>query len=999
MKKFLLASAGLFSCVFFSVKVTAQCTVEASVAPAEVVCGDCATLVAYGQGQGLQVFNENFNSGVPVGWDTTQQALFSNPCSPAGADGTTHIWFGNSSGVPRFLTTKSYDFSNATAGVTICFDMLYAVQTGDPATAPCEGPDEPGEGVHLQYSIDGGNTWIDIQYFDPNGGSDPLFINWNNWCFQLPQAALTPNTKIRWYQEIDSGADYDHWGLDNVAIYYNDPTYNIVWQHDGYAYGQGSSGGANPNPACPHQTTDYVVTMSNGSQTCSDTIRINVVSPTLEVNAGPDMRVCEGECATIHATAKVVKRPAKTPRYFNGEVTPIATILGTSTTININITDLNLTAVQPGSITEVCISGLTFFGFGGFPNPTLQTIGDLNLYLVCPDGTKIVLVPSGITTSPDPLTGYTNTCFTPVSTNDIAAGTPPYTGDFMPNEPLDNLAGCAANGVWQIEVAPSQNLLFGQGFFTGWSISFNDPEISYTAELSWEPTAGLSDSNSLQPIVCPAQDITYTLTASDTAGCLTASDAVNITVDTTDLNITATLTNPNCGSSDGAINLTVSGGSGSYTYNWSNGAATQDLSSVAAGVYSVTVNDPAHCQEDTVFNLSSANGPAINSISATAETCFGLNNGTTTVSASGGTGALTYSWSSGQTTPTATGLAPGNYSVTVNDALSCATVASATVGAGANIIASSIATDETCSNACDGTAAITASGGTGGLSYQWSDGGSSSASRTGLCSGTYGFTVSDLNNCTETGSVDVLSAGVLIVSLGSDINFCEGFSATLDAGAGFTQYNWSTGATTQTIEVAQSGDYSVTVSNGTCNASDTVNVSATASPGLTITPADTSIVIGNSVTLNTSVANAPVNYFWTPADFLSCSDCANPVATPPAEGSYTYVLTVFDSTECSDSAVAAITVLPENFTPVVPSAFTPNGDGQNDFIYVLPAGIAVKEFKVYNRWGQEVYNATSRWDGKFEGKEQPVGTFAYYAVVQLPDGTEEQLSGVFSLLR
>ncbi len=988
------------ACLLFHLETNAQCTVEASVVPTEVVCGDCATLSAFGQGQGLQVFNENFNSGVPVGWDTTQQALFTNPCSPTGVDGTTHIWFGNSSGVPRFLTTLPYDFSTATAGVTICFDMLYAVQTGDPATAPCEGPDEPGEGVHLQYSIDGGNSWIDVNYFDPNGGSDPLLINWNNWCFQLPPAALTTGVKIRWYQEIDSGADYDHWGIDNVVIYYNDPTYNIIWQHDGYAHGQGSSGGDNPNPACPLQTTDYIVVMSNGTQSCRDTVRVNVVSPTLEVSAGPDIRVCQDECATINATAKVVKRPAKTPTYFNGEVTQIANTFGTTTSININITDLNMSNVLPNSITQVCITGLTFFGFNIFP-PSQQTLGDLNIYLVCPDGTKILLIPSGQTTSTTPFDGYTNTCFTPASTNNISASSPPYTGTFMPGEPFNNLAGCIANGVWAIEVSPVSATGIGVGFFNGWSISFNDPEISYTAEYFWEPTAGLSDSNSLQPIVCPTQNINYIITASDTAGCVTASDTVRITVDNTDLHISAALTNPNCGSSDGAINVSVTNGSGTYTYIWSNGAVTQDLSTIPAGVYSVTVTDVAHCREDTSFALSSANGPTINSITSTAESCFGQNNGTATVSASGGTGALTYLWSDGQNTATATGLTPGTYTVLVSDALSCLSAGSVIVNAGANVIVSAQATNESCANACDGTVSLTASGGSGSFSYQWSDGGAAIANRTGLCEGTYGFTVSDANNCTETGSADVISAGALFVDLGGDLSFCEGDAATLDAGAGFDAYSWSTNATTQTITVSQSGDdYSVTVTTAGCQAADTVSVTVIPSPGLSINPTDTTIVIGNSVTLNTTVTGT-VNYFWNPTEFLSCTDCPNPVATPTPEGTYTYVLTVFGEQECADSASVTITVIPVITEPSVPSAFSPNGEGdvRNETFYILPQGINVKEFRIYNRWGELVHEGATPWDGTYNGKEQPVGTFTYYAVVTLTDGTEEKLSGAVSLLR
>jgi len=994
MLKRFYSALSVACCVLITSNALAQCEVEAAVFPGEVVCGDCATLSANGRGQGLQVFGENFDSGTPIGWSFTQQARFDNPCSISGVDSTTHIWMGNTSAVPRSLETLPYNFSTATSGGTVCFDMLFAIQGNG---APCEGPDEPQEGVYLQYSTDGVN-WITIQYFDPNGGNDPLLINWTNWCFQLPPAALSPTTQIRWFQDADSGADYDHWGIDNVEIFYNDPTYEIVWVHDGYNYGQGSSGGLNPNPACPQQTTDYIVVMSNGSQTCSDTVRVNVVAPQLIVNAGPDIRVCEGECATINATAKVIKRPAKTPTYANAEVTQIANTLGTSTTIGINITDLNITNVQPNSITQVCITGLSFFGFNFFP-PAQQTIGDLNIYLVCPDGTRILLIPSGQTTSLTPFDGYTNTCFTPASTNNISSASSPYTGTFAPGEPLSNLAGCTANGVWQIEVAPTTATGIGVGFFNGWSISFNDPEISYTAELSWNPTAGLSDTNSLRPVVCPTQNITYTLTASDTAGCVTTSDAMNITVDTTNLNIAATLTNPDCGATDGGINITVTGGSGSYTYLWSNGATTQDLASVGAGIYNVTVTDPAHCQEDTLFNLSSANGPSINNITPTPETCFGLNNGVAVVSATGGTGTLTYEWSNGQTTATATGLAPGTYTVTVSDALSCESVAFATVGAGANIIASFTATNESCFNACDGTISVSASGGTGALDYAWSDGNATIATRTGLCAATYGFTVSDANNCIESGSVEVLSAGVLVVNLGSDVTFCQGFSITLDAGNA-SQYAWSTSETTQTIEVTQSGDYSVTVTSAACTASDTVTVTVTPGPAININPNDITIIIGNGVALTTTVSGTGNgNYFWSPSDFLSCNDCTAPVVTPAPDGDYIYTVSYYDEQECLGTDTVFITVLPENFTPVVPSAFTPNSDGRNDFIKVLPTGITVKEFRVYNRWGQEVHNANTPWDGTFEGSPQPIGTFAYYAVVEMPDGTEKKLNGAFSLLR
>src|SRR5690606_15737926 len=115
--------------------------------------------------------------------------------------------------------TTAYDITAATAGVTVCFDLLFATQA---QAAPCEGPDEPDEGVYFQYSIDGGNTWVTINYFDPQGGYNTPYTSWDKWCFEIPAAAITANTMFRWHQSADSGADFDHWGIDNVEIVQND---------------------------------------------------------------------------------------------------------------------------------------------------------------------------------------------------------------------------------------------------------------------------------------------------------------------------------------------------------------------------------------------------------------------------------------------------------------------------------------------------------------------------------------------------------------------------------------------------------------------------------------------------------------------------------------------------------------------------------------------------------------------------------------------------------
>lgn len=509
--------------------VQAQCEIEANILIDSLLCGNCVTLSTFGQGQGDIIFSETFDTGAPSGWQFTQQATFTNPCSPAGVDGTTHLWMGSQSAVPRVMTTVGFDFTNATAGASVCFDLLYAEQTGDELDAPCEGPDESDEGVALQYSTDNGASWVDIEYFDPNGGSDSQLINWNEWCFQLPAAALTANTQLQWFQDFDSGADFDHWGIDNVEIYFNDPSFEIVWEHDGFSYGVGNPGGDNPIQVCPETTTTYTVNMDNGNFNCSASVTVPVWYPELVTSVSLDNdELCENECATVDAEATVLIYPEANPTYFNGEFQTIATGFGSETSIVINVQGLHNETLLDGMLQSICIEGLTFFGFNLFP-PGESTIGDLNVLLQCPDGTQITLVPAGQTTS-DALEGYTETCFVPAGGGDISGGSIPYTGDWTSADSFDMLTGCPSNGEWALVIEDSQTLSFGTGFFFGWDITFLDPEISYDADFSWAPTATITDASLLNAELCPAASTTYMLTVMDAFGCVSETIEVPVTV-------------------------------------------------------------------------------------------------------------------------------------------------------------------------------------------------------------------------------------------------------------------------------------------------------------------------------------------------------------------------------------------------------------------------------------------------------------------------------------
>jgi hypothetical protein len=171
----------------------------------------------------------DFNTGTPpAGWTTAGGNVYSQPCG-ANPTGTPYYWASTvAAGQPPGITTAGFDVS---CGGWLIFDMVFAVQSG---SAPCEGPDLIGEGVQLQYSTDGGLTWLPIIYYNPNGttqgsqsaatgpsvgvGQQTPFTTWATYTIPIPPGAMTVNTMFQWIQFTNSGTCCDNWGLDNIII-------------------------------------------------------------------------------------------------------------------------------------------------------------------------------------------------------------------------------------------------------------------------------------------------------------------------------------------------------------------------------------------------------------------------------------------------------------------------------------------------------------------------------------------------------------------------------------------------------------------------------------------------------------------------------------------------------------------------------------------------------------------------------------------------------------
>ena len=646
MKKISLLFSTLFSLACSD--TSAQCTVEAF--PDDTItltCGDELELQLSAFGiSGNFAINNDFNTGTPgAGWDGTLAATYTNPCVDS-PDGTIYMWMGDATPQPRILTTQSFDLST---GGTICYEMRYAVQA---EPAPCEGPDEPQEGVYLQYSIDNGATWVTIDYLDPIGGFDPLITSWQQYCYGIPAAAQTANTKIRWFQDATSGAEYDHWGLDNVFISVNDPAYTYDWEHNGFN---------GPEPPVVSVTGDsiFVVNYGNGvDDFCSDTVVIQTIPPVFTVSTTADTSICGDGCINLDAVANVLVRPESQPTFINNEFQPLVP-LGQATVIPVATGGIPLQTVGSGTIESVCLN---------VNNPALPfpvNMATFTIELECPEGATVTLVSAGDVSG----TSLSNMCFSDGG-DPLSSGTPPFSGTFIPSSgSFDDLIGCSTNGVWTMRITNSDFLAFG--FFNSWEITFNVPEISYPGIYEWSPTTGLDDPTSINPLACPEISTTYELMVTDSFDCATTSREVIIGIIAPgQLSVEAEVTDANCGSEDGEIVLTVNGASGNETITWQDGTSGNTLTNLGSGMYSLTIADG--CVLDTMIGVGVLGGPEIDSLILTQPVLDELN-GEIEILADGGTPPLQYSvnGSDFQSTSVFTELDSGTYFIVVQDDFGC----------------------------------------------------------------------------------------------------------------------------------------------------------------------------------------------------------------------------------------------------------------------------------------------------------------------------------------
>lgn len=245
---------------------------------------------------------------------------------------------------------------------------------------------------------------------------------------------------------------------------------------------------------------------------------------------------------------------------------------------------------------------------------------------------------------------------------------------------------------------------------------------------------------------------------------------------------------------------------------------------------------------------------------------------------------------------------------------------------------------------------------------------------------------------------------VASILAGNDTTICPGELAMVHASGGVS-YSWSPspyaflqsdGSLVQ-VKPAGSTTYSVVGTNEYgCSDTASVRVNLFPSPFVQTNP-DVYAVFGETVQLN-ATSNTAINYVWSPAEYLSCNVCQNPVTQP--DKPMVFTVTIYDINGCSASDKVRIYY---DAIIYVPNTFTPNQNGTNETFFAL--GVNIRDFKleIFNRWGELIYTGdalSQMWDGTYAGLPSPDGVYTWkIEYSEILNAERHQIVGHVNLLR
>lgn len=517
------------------------------------------------------------------------------------------------------------------------------------------------------------------------------------------------------------------------------------------------------------------------------------------------------------------------------------------------------------------------------------------------------------------------------ATSNPVGGVPPYTflWNTIPNQTtatatglcsgsytftLSDANGCSVNQPVTIGTPP---LLIQTSGVAGATCNLCNGSISVVASGGTSPYTFVWNTTPVQTTatitgLCAG---VYIDTVFDANGCISV-DTIGVS-NTTGPLITLSSTSVTCnGQCNGTATVaTVAGDGPPFTYLWNfQSQTTQTATGLCASQspFFVTVTDTNGCKTINFINVSEPLPIAANA-SVTNATCFGQCDGSILTNPTGGTGTLTYSWSSGQTTASITGQCSGNYTLTITDANNCVATFTFTIGQNIILTSSVSSTNTSCNGSCDGTASVTSGGGVAPYTYLWSPTNQTSSVATGLCPGTHTVLITDAMGCQRVDSA-IITQPLLLISNATGNNplcntSCDGWvSASPSGGTSPYTYSWSpSGCTTSSCSGLCPGTYTLVLTdvNG-CTSISTVTLTAPTAISSTdlVTNSNCSFPCDGAIDITPSGGTGTYTYSWSTTPPQTSQDVTN--LCPGV-----YSVTITDANGCSftDSMTVGVTTL------------------------------------------------------------------------------------------
>lgn len=483
-------------------------------------------------------------------------------------------------------------------------------------------------------------------------------------------------------------------------------------------------------------------------------------------------------------------------------------------------------------------------------------------------------------------------------TNEDMINLPP--GTYMPT--VIDATGCTQTGSITVEEVASMTT---STVVTNASCNGFDGAIDLTVTGGALPYQFLWDTGATTEDVFNLPQGNYDFTVIDNLGC--SVEGLATVSQISDVVITPSVTDAACqGICNGSIDLTLANGAPPFAFLWSNGSTDQNQTNLCSDPYLVVVTDANGCTQSATIPVGALAGLNL-AYSITDATCFGACNGAVDLTVNGGTGQLTYNWSSNAATQDLNNICAGTYSVTVEDALGCFQKGIAIVNQPTEILVDAVVENVSCFGGADGAIQLQVSGGTGSYTYDWSNlaGTNNPADLTTLSAGTYTCTVTDVNGCTQSKEVLVNQSTEIQFSFSPLNVLCNGgndggINLSVTGGSAPYTYLWANTVTTQDIFGLAAGTYTVTITDFKgCSKTTSITIVEPA-------PITTTVILQHATCSGGADGSIDLSVFGTIPGFSYVWSNGTTTQDQPNVLPGTYTVTITDINGCTLSLESTI---------------------------------------------------------------------------------------------